>query len=249
MLLAVNNQLRACLCNIAALCQLTDLASWQSEFVVKYFTANMLQSPLLYLNVWGDSVPTAIKSKLLRRVSNSIFACRLQEAGSLVLVMKLILLTDAILLLLLQPASAKESSFSGQVMAIVDGDTIKVLHDGLPETIRLSGIDCPEKRQAFRSAARKFTSDFCFGKQVVVSWRSHDRYGRTIGDVELTDGRDLNQAPVAARYAWWYQKYAADDTELLRLESAARSRRSRLWSDPDPLSPWDFPQQRRNHAE
>jgi endonuclease YncB( thermonuclease family) len=32
---------------------------------------------------------------------------------------------------------------------VADGDTITVLHDRQPETIRLNGIDAPEKGQAF----------------------------------------------------------------------------------------------------
>ena len=34
-----------------------------------------------------------------------------------------------VLLLTLQPVAAKEQAFSGQVIAVTDGDTIKVLHD------------------------------------------------------------------------------------------------------------------------
>lgn len=38
-----------------------------------------------------------------------------------------------------------EGSFSGKVVAISDGDTIQVMHDGKAEKIRLADIDCPEK--------------------------------------------------------------------------------------------------------
>ena len=34
--------------------------------------------------------------------------------------------------------------FTGQVVRILDGDTIEVLHNQHPERIRLNGIDCPE---------------------------------------------------------------------------------------------------------
>ncbi len=43
-------------------------------------------------------------------------------------------------------------------MGVSDGDTITVLHSGKPERIRLHGIDCPEKRQAFGNRAKQFTS-------------------------------------------------------------------------------------------
>jgi micrococcal nuclease len=34
--------------------------------------------------------------------------------------------------------------------------------------IRLDGIDCPERRQAFGQRAKQFTSKFVFGKTVTV---------------------------------------------------------------------------------
>jgi len=51
----------------------------------------------------------------------------------------------AVVLVLLQvvPASA---DFSSRVVGITDGDTIKVLHNGKAEKIRLNGIDCPALR-------------------------------------------------------------------------------------------------------
>ena len=50
---------------------------------------------------------------------------------------------------------------SGRVSRVLDGDTLEVLHNQHPEHIRLSGIDCPEKGQAF----------------------GHDKYRRSNADV------------------------------------------------------------------
>ena len=41
--------------------------------------------------------------------------------------------------------SALAADFTGQVISVLDGDTIEVLHNQHPEHIRLSGIDRPEK--------------------------------------------------------------------------------------------------------
>jgi endonuclease YncB( thermonuclease family) len=41
------------------------------------------------------------------------------------------------------------AGFTGQVVRVPDGDTFEVLHNQHPERIRLSGIDYPEKGQAF----------------------------------------------------------------------------------------------------
>jgi len=41
------------------------------------------------------------------------------------------------------------SDFSGLVVSVFDGDTIEVLHNQHLEGIRLNGIDCQEKGQAY----------------------------------------------------------------------------------------------------
>jgi len=51
------------------------------------------------------------------------------------------------LLCLVSVALAAE--FVGIIVGVIDGDTLDVLHNGQAERIRLNGIDCPEKGQAF----------------------------------------------------------------------------------------------------
>ncbi len=83
--------------------------------------------------------------------------------------------------------SCQERWVAGCVVS--DGDTITVLHNGKGERIRLHGIDCPEKRQAFGRRAKQFTSTLVFGKTVTVQGVDRDRYGRTVGVVLLPGGR------------------------------------------------------------
>jgi len=73
---------------------------------------------------------------------------------------------------------AQAEIFSGKVVGILDGDTIEVMHGGKPERVRLNGIDCPEKGQAFGNRARQYTSELAFGRVVTVQAMGHDRYGR-----------------------------------------------------------------------
>jgi len=106
---------------------------------------------------------------------------------------------------------------------VTDGDTITVLHNGKGERIRLHGIDCPEKRQAFEKRAKQLTSTLVFGKTVTVQVMDRDRYGRTVGEVLLPDGRSLNHELVRAGLAWWYWRYTPDDETLAQLEREASS--------------------------
>lgn len=133
------------------------------------------------------------------------------------------------------------ADFSGKVVAVKDGDTIEVLRDGTNAVrVRLSGIDCPEKKQAFGNKAKLFTSRLVFGKTVKVLDKGKDRYGRTLGEVILEDGRSLNHELVRAGLAWWYRQYAKKDKELERLERKARVTKSGLWFDTEPVPPWQW---------
>ena len=128
----------------------------------------------------------------------------------------------------------------GKVVAVLDGDTIEIL-DSNNKTyrIRLSGIDCPEKAQAFGQKAKQFTSDLCFGKSVKVIVHSTDRYGREIGDIVLSDGTVVNEELVGAGFAWHYKQYSSD-AGLAKLEVEARKKKLGLWADPNPIPPWEF---------
>ena len=86
-------------------------------------------------------------------------------------------------------SSGMAEDFQGRVVGITDGDTIRVLHNGREEKIRLYGIDYPERCQAFGTRARQFTSSLAFGKEVTVKVKDKDRYGRTVADVILPDGK------------------------------------------------------------
>ena len=130
------------------------------------------------------------------------------------------------------------SDFSGPVVSVLDGDTIEVLHNSTPERIRLNGIDCPEKGQAFGKRAKQAASELVFGKEVTLQTHGHDKYGRTIADVLLPDGTNVNHALVKDGWCWWYRKYAPGDAALERLEREARKDNRGVWSSSNPVPPW-----------
>jgi micrococcal nuclease len=133
-------------------------------------------------------------------------------------------------------ALAPAEEFTGKVVGVADGDTITVLRDRTPIKVRLHGIDCPERGQDFGSQAKAFTAKLVFGQVVKVVPRNTDRYGRTVAEVLLGDGRILNHELVKAGLAWWYRKYAPDDRALAQLEAEARAANRGLWSQPKPTS-------------
>lgn len=145
---------------------------------------------------------------------------------------------------------ANAATISGRVVGVADGDTITVLDSNNTQyKIRLSGIDAPEKRQAFGNISKKSLSDLVFGKQVTVDWQKQDRYGRTVGKV-LMNGQDVNLLQINRGLAWFYKKYQnelvqSDRLDYLHAQEIAADRKKGLWLDNAPVAPWNFRKDRR----
>jgi micrococcal nuclease len=122
------------------------------------------------------------------------------------------------LIVLLFASSASAGEYGARVIGITDGDTLTVLTAQKTKVkIRLAGIDAPESGQELGTRAKQAASELAFGKIVTIIERDKDRYGRTVADDWLTDGRSLNREMVRNGLAWWYRKYAANDKVLARL--------------------------------
>src|SRR5215472_16861184 len=118
-------------------------------------------------------------------------------------------------------AAFAHADFSGRVVGVLDGDTIEVLHNHPAERIRLNGIDCPEKGQAYGKKAKQAASELVFGKDVTLETFGKGKYGRTIADVLLPDGTNVNHMLVKEGWCWWYRKYAPGNVILAELERGA----------------------------
>lgn len=155
--------------------------------------------------------------------------------------MKLLNALILLFLLLLPALPLGAETLSGKVIGISDGDTITILKDKTQMKIRLYGIDAPEKSQAFGTKSKQYLSDLIFGKEVRVKTYRNDRYGRTLGEIYVGEGRlSVNAEMVKAGFAWWYQKYTPERLDLKALEDEARKERRGLWADPHAIPPWEF---------
>lgn len=146
---------------------------------------------------------------------------------------------------LLFAAPSGADTLQGRVVGVTDGDTVKVLDASNTQwKIRLMGIDAPEKKQAFGARSKANLSDLVYGKTVTVEYSKTDRYGRTVGKI-LVNGVDANLEQIKAGMAWHYKKYAkeqlfADREIYARAEEQASAGRSGLWSEAEPVPPWDW---------
>jgi len=127
-------------------------------------------------------------------------------------------------------------SFSGIVTHVADGDTLDVTSGQRVVTIRLEGIDAPERAQPFSAQARTFLRVLAFSQRATVKGKETDRYGRLVARV-IVGGKDLSEEMVAAGLAWHYVKYSSD-ARLAALEKQARAARRGLWADPSAMPPW-----------
>ncbi len=147
----------------------------------------------------------------------------------------IIALSLVIFVALPSPAYAE---LTGQAIHIADGDNLTVVIDDEHVRVRLAGIDAPEKNQPFGTRSRQSLSDLCFWKQVVVTPKGKDQYGRMFAKVRCGDV-DAGEEQVKRGMAWVYDRYVKDPG-LNPLQEEARTAKRGLWADSHPTPPWEW---------
>jgi micrococcal nuclease len=145
------------------------------------------------------------------------------------------------MLLLVLPGSAcaaPEQQFAGRVVAVEDGDTVRVQRGQGEVRIRIFGIDAPEATQAFGPEARDAARRLLLNRTVVVLMRDVDQYGRLVAALSV-DGRDIGTELISSGAAWNYAQFSQDE-RFATLESDARGAKRGLWAVSNPTPPWLF---------
>ena len=142
------------------------------------------------------------------------------------------------------------ATIEGKVVKVADGDTVTVLDaDNKKHKVRLTGIDAPERRQAYGNKSTESLINLVFLKNVTVQSSGTDRYKRELGKV-LLNGLDVNLEQVKRGFAWHYKHYQRDQPPEDRAsysdaEIEARQRRTGLWRDDTPIPPWEYRRSKR----
>ncbi|MEN9761110.1 MAG: hypothetical protein RI906_936 [Pseudomonadota bacterium] len=150
-----------------------------------------------------------------------------------------------LLVFALAAGSAWAETLTGKVTSVADGDTLTLtVNAGQRFTIRLAGIDAPEKAQPFGTAAAKHLSARVLNRIADVEFHKQDRYGRLVGKV-VVDGVDVNLEQVRAGLAWHYKDYQSEQTVADRRLYAAEEQTAKaagrgLWGEPEPIPPWKW---------
>ncbi|MDH4067260.1 MAG: thermonuclease family protein [Acidobacteriota bacterium] len=131
---------------------------------------------------------------------------------------------------------APSAATFARVRKVIDGDTITVSGVG---TVRLIGVDAPEKTGGYREAepfgdqATRFMRDLVDGKQVRLEYDGErmDQYKRTLAYVFLEDGTLANEAIIRAGWAETYRRFQyRRKPDFQAAEREARAARRGMWA-------------------
>jgi len=143
-----------------------------------------------------------------------------------------------------------------QVTRVLDGDTFHCLPSkGIPNaktyqdgtvSVRMRGIDAPEKRQAYGEDARLSLKELIGGKTVKLDVKDVDRYGRVVAYVWYNN-QNINLEQVRRGMAWAYTEYLDRPyaSEFYEAEKQARKQRLGLWEQTNPTPPWEWRKKNR----
>jgi len=141
------------------------------------------------------------------------------------------------------PGNEPAAVLTGQVVRVVDGDTLVVQLASGPLRVRLYAVDAPEKSQPYGKEAAVALARLVAGKQVSIEPLEQDRYDRMLGIVHFGD-TNVNSRLVSQGHAWAYRRYMRKaDAKLCSLENQARRAKRGLWAQANGgtvVAPWDW---------
>ncbi len=142
-------------------------------------------------------------------------------------------------MLLFSSAAAADRQLPGQVLRIIDGDSLVLNVNGAQYRVELATIDAPELNQPWGMAAADSLHRTLTGHFVVVN--SKGQAAQLTGEI-IFRGRDVALDLVTDGLAWALPG-AADDPKtavFTAAEDIARQQKRGLWSDDEPIAPWDW---------
>ena len=128
--------------------------------------------------------------------------------------------------------------FEGMVSKVADGDSFVVRVDGQEVEIRMHGIDAPDHGQPFSKEAGQILRSMIQSQRVQLEELDIDKYGRKVCRVYLEESL-INAYLVEIGAAWHYQAFS-DDPKLAQLQRQAQRQRVGIWSQPNPVAPWEW---------
>ncbi len=136
--------------------------------------------------------------------------------------------------------------FSGDVVGVIDGDTLTMHQGGKLVSIRLEGIDAPESSQKYGPESREALKKLVAGKAITVQKTGVEK--KLILGTVFVEKTDVCQKMVQDGWAWHFKKYSTDE-DLAKLEAEAKFTKRGLWKENNPSAPWDYRAERSEVAK
>lgn len=141
---------------------------------------------------------------------------------------------------------AGDFELAGQVQRVIDGDSLIMEMRGIRYRIELADIDAPELNQPWGSQAADALQRSLTGRFVVITASRLGANGVVVG-TPLVGRRDVALDLIYAGLAWTTLPAPDTDDEFVHpyitAERDARWLGRGLWSDPNPMSPWQWRRQ------
>jgi len=134
-------------------------------------------------------------------------------------------------------ANSKGGLPAVKLIRVADGDTLTVRMEGESLRVRMHGVDAPELDQPYGKEARTCLDGLLKNRAIRLRIEYRDPYDRAVSTLIDESGSDLNAILVERGCAWAFVRYSR---EYVPQERKARSSRSGLWAQEDPLPPWKW---------
>ena len=128
-------------------------------------------------------------------------------------------------------------SYKGTIIRVIDGDTYVFQTTDGSVTVRMQGIDAPERDQPFSMESGEFLTKYLY-KEATTKVTGTDRYGRMLGTLYI-DGQDINLLSIKNGFSWHYKQYSKDK-DYASAEENARRNILGLWGLDNPVPPWNL---------
>ncbi|HEX5171355.1 MAG TPA: thermonuclease family protein [Cyclobacteriaceae bacterium] len=143
---------------------------------------------------------------------------------------------------LMVTANANVHEIKGQVMEIIDGNTLIVKSaDESYYKVVLFGIDCPEMGQKYGDKAKKCLERLLKKQNVTVQFQGKDRAGNYLAIVTTDKNLDPRIQLLEEGLAWTSENEQVADLE--NFKSVAQQKGKGLWREKEPTPPWVFRRQ------
>lgn len=143
------------------------------------------------------------------------------------------------IIIIILPIPLWSQGFYGKAIKVFSGQSFTFLYrNDIHIPVILYGISCPYIGQPYAEEAKQYLTKLIFEKEVDLAWVDEDIYGRKIGIITVNN-ININEEMIRAGFAW-HNKEQDYNPEWAKLETEAKIAKRGLWSQPNPIPPWEW---------